>query len=143
VIKNQEQYENTRRWIARFEEALSNLPVNAQHAGLPELATRVQADAYRAQIEELRSQLSEYDRLRSNPNLILEIPLDHFGRSLIQARIAANLDEDALAAKLGWPVARVLELEHREYEQATLAELQAVAQAVGLATKIRFDTSAA
>ncbi|BAC92161.1 hypothetical protein [Gloeobacter violaceus] len=74
MITNRQQYENTLYWISQFEKALEELPEKAAHSGLLRPAVEAQAGAYRCQIEDLRRQMQEYDRLQRAPGFALESP---------------------------------------------------------------------
>jgi hypothetical protein len=63
MIRNEEEYERTLRWIENFETAYRET----------ELATNIEPkikqatlDAYRSQIEDLQREVDEYERNRGN-----------------------------------------------------------------------------
>jgi ribosome-binding protein aMBF1 (putative translation factor) len=94
--------------------------------------------AMESQLEDLRQQLAEYEALRAGRVQVLE--LDSLGRlpeALIRARIAAGLTQKELARRLGLREQQVQRYEATRYAGASLARLQAVADALGVQTQGR------
>src|SRR5262249_16829091 len=99
MIKNERQYQTTKGQAEKFAQALRD--ANARSYAAPLLA-QLKRDALRSQLEELKAELAEYDRLRSGQ--VKEIVIDSFDqfpRALVQARIAAGWTQKDLAERLG------------------------------------------
>lgn len=134
MITNERQYRITRRWLARFEGARAS--VAEQDENLPPRAQQAFRDQYDSQIEELRSQLAEYEALRRAEVSVLELDsLRALPGALIRARAAAGLSQQALASRLGLKKQQVQRWEATGYAGVDLGRLQDVADALGV--KIR------
>ena len=64
MIINEVQYRATLAHLRQFEEAATNLEANAG-AGKRSKLAQVELDAVRAQAEDLRNEVDEYEQLRS------------------------------------------------------------------------------
>lgn len=64
MITNEVQYRNTKAHLRQFEEALQSLDAASPAATRGKLA-QLEIDAVRAQADDLRAELEEYQRLRS------------------------------------------------------------------------------
>ncbi len=131
MIANELQYRTTQRAAREFEEALERLDTDAKDR--PDWIRRTMRDAMESQLADLRSELTEYDALRSGQVRVLE--LDSLGQlpdALIQARIAAGLSQKELAGRLGLREQQIQRYEARRYAGASLDRVQAVADALGM-----------
>jgi ribosome-binding protein aMBF1 (putative translation factor) len=131
VIANELQYRTTQRAAREFEEALERLDTDAKDR--PDWIRRTMRAAMESQLADLRSELTEYDALRSGQVRVLE--LDSLGQlpdALIQARIAAGLSQKELAGRLGLREQQIQRYEARRYAGASLDRVQAVADALGM-----------
>lgn len=136
MIANDLQYRVTRTAAREFEEGLARLDQTEAHRSL-EMRALMRA-AMESQLEELRRQLSEYGALRAGRVQVL--PLDSLAGlpdALIRARIAAGLTHKELAHRLGLRESQVQRYEATRYAGASLARLQAVADALGVQTQGR------
>jgi hypothetical protein len=144
MILTDEQLESTRTWIARFEESLeqARLPADAADAPL----RKVYAASFSRQLDDLRSQVAEYEALRSGAPLVFQLTsLTELPIALIKGRIASGLTQAELAERLGVEVSRVEHDEETAYEAASLVYLIDVAAALSLSigTQITLSTRAA
>jgi ribosome-binding protein aMBF1 (putative translation factor) len=90
-------------------------------------------DQYESQIEELRSQLAEYEALRRGQVAVLELEsLRELPDALIRARAVAGLTQKALAERLGLKEQQIQRYEATRYAGVSLERLQAVADALGV-----------
>ena len=131
MIANDLQYRVTRAAAREFEAGLARLDETEGHRP-PEMRALMRA-AMESQLEELRQQLAEYEALRAGRVRVLELgSLEELPDALIRARIAAGLTQKELAKRLGMRESQVQRYEATRYAGASLARLQAVAEALGV-----------
>ena len=130
MIKNERQYLITKTQIEKFARALAE--AEARQAGDP-LLRKLEADALRSQLEELKQQLSGYESLRSGAcDVIQADSLEELPAALVKARIAARLSQKELGDRLNLKEQQVQRYEATDYRSASLARLQQVAKALGV-----------
>lgn len=135
MIKNERQYRITKAQADKFEQALAR-----QVATTPETDNRIhplvqkaQRDALISQLEDLKTQLREYNLLRSGERKVLELTsFDELPRALIQARIALGLSQKALAERLGIKEQQLQRYEATEYASANIERVKEVINILGL-----------
>lgn len=137
MIKNERQYRITKAQAAKLEVALAAF--SSQSAGDSKTHPRLvkaQADALRSQLESLRGELREYEKIKAGdmppPDLsyIAVVPQD-----LIRARIASGLSQKELAERLGMPEQQIQRYEATEYESVSLARIMEIAKALQPASR--------
>ncbi|MEC4819544.1 MAG: helix-turn-helix transcriptional regulator [Scytonema sp. PMC 1069.18] len=135
MIKNEQQYQNTKEWLWKFEQSLVELDNNEQLKADP-LRWKLHRDSYQSQIEEFKSEIAEYERLincdKTQPIMIKVENLNKLPNALIKARIAAKMKISELAEILGIDEQRVKEYEETDYQCASFIELLEVATALGV-----------
>lgn len=125
------RYRATQNAARDFEESLARLDVDAKDR--PQWIRTAMREAMESQLADLRSDLHEYDALRSGQVRVLELDsLRQLPEARIQARIAAGLSQKDLAARLGLREQQVQRYEARRYAGASLERVQAVADALGM-----------
>jgi ribosome-binding protein aMBF1 (putative translation factor) len=136
MIANDLQYRVTRTAAREFEKGLARLDeTEAQRS--PEMRALMRA-AMESQLEDLRQQLAAYEDLRAGRVQVLPLDsLEGLPDALIRARIAAGLTHKELARRLGVRESQVQRYESTRYAGASLARLQAVADALGVRTQGR------
>lgn len=135
-LEDELDYETTRRAAARFELGLA-------HAHEP--GTDMQADhrhilieAMESQLRDLRQDLAEYEWRNAVGVREVELfSLAELPPLLVQVREGAGLTPGQLAERLGVSEEQVLRQEASGYSDATLAEIQAVAEALGVKVRER------
>jgi ribosome-binding protein aMBF1 (putative translation factor) len=134
MITNERQYRITKNWLERFEQ--DRVGVEAQAANLHPRAQQAFRDQYDSQIEELRTELSDYEALRQGRVTVLKLDsLSELPDALIRARTASGLSQAALAERLGVKKQQIQRYEATRYARVGIERLQAVADALGV--KIR------
>ena len=132
MITNEVQYRNTKVWLDRFGASILELEAAlpaAKYARLHQL----KIDAARAQAEDLRVELAEYEALRSGGVRRFEVTsLLGLADALIKARIARRWTQARLAQELGVAEQQVQRYESTGYLSASLARLADVANALGV-----------
>lgn len=135
MIKNDRQYRITKAAVSRFEEALRHFESGKAptEPGVHPAIQRAQYEATVSQLDELRSQLREYEDLVSGKVGVLELAsLRDLSRALIQARISTGLSQKDLAEKLGLKEQQIQRYEATDYQQASLARLLEIADALNI-----------
>ena len=128
MIKNERQYKITKSQIAKFETALDEL---AARDGANTRLRKLEADALRSQLDELRDEVKQFEQLRSGgPKQIQIDSLDELPRALVKARIAGGLSQKELAERLGLKEQQIQRYEATDYGSASLTRLKEIAKAL-------------
>jgi DNA-binding transcriptional regulator YiaG len=136
VITNERQYRITKAQLKRFEDDLAAHDARKPAAGVDPRLHQAMRDALASEADELRSQLERYEQLRDGAITGRELDsLRELPTALIEARIAANLTQRALADRLGIAEQQVQRWEATAYAGVGLERLQDIADA--LDTRIR------
>ncbi|HEV8634429.1 MAG TPA: helix-turn-helix transcriptional regulator [Chloroflexota bacterium] len=131
MIANEVQRRVTQTAIREFEEALARLAEDARDS--PDWVRKGMREGMESQLADLREELAEYEALRAGQVRELELrSLTELPDALIRARIAAGLSQKELARRLGMKEQQVQRYEATRYAGATLARVQAVADALGV-----------
>jgi ribosome-binding protein aMBF1 (putative translation factor) len=135
MIKNSQQYQNSLNWLQRFEQSIAELDSNEQLKAEPE-RWKLHRDSYQSQVDELKLEISEYERLincdTSKPLKIKVDSLNKLPNALIKARLAAKISQQELADRLGIDEQRVYEYEDTDYQCASFVEILEVSTALGV-----------
>jgi len=133
MITNEVQYRATKAHLERFDEAASNLEARLEEGGSSKLV-KLELDAVRSQADDLRTEIEEYEHLRSGDVSSLEATsLADLATLLIKARIARGWTQRQLADALGIAEQQVQRYESTEYRSASLARICDVATALNIA----------
>ncbi len=131
-IKNQWQYRHAKAQAEKFAEVLAHFDESpAAHSGVHPRLIRAQKETVASELEVLRAEIKAYEKLRRKKTglnrleLVAELP-----ELLIEARIAAGLTQSALADELGVKPQQIQRYEATSYAQASLARIQAIADAI-------------
>ncbi|MCC5615782.1 DNA-binding protein [Nostoc sp. CHAB 5836] len=139
MIKNEQQYQNSLDWLQRFEQSIASLDSNEQLKAEPE-RWKLHRDSYQSQVDELKSEITEYERLincdTSKPLKIKIDSLNKLPNALIKARIAAKVSQQQLADILEIDEQRVKEYEDTDYQCASFVEILEVSTALGVEFEI-------
>jgi ribosome-binding protein aMBF1 (putative translation factor) len=131
MIKNERQYRITKAQANKFAKALHEM-TTAQWAGHPVLR-KAQIEALQSQFEDLRREIAEYETLRSGKRKVVALgSLEELPKTLIQARIAAGLSQEELAAKLGIKPQQIQRYEATEYQSASLERVNEIVRVLGV-----------
>lgn len=130
MITNEVQYRATKAHLLQFNEAAANLEAKLATAKSAKLA-RLELDAVRAQADDLRAEISEYEQLRSGSVSTLEgASLADLATLLVKARIARGWTQRRLGDALGVAEQQVQRYESTGYRSASLARICDVATAL-------------
>ncbi|MEA5516766.1 MULTISPECIES: helix-turn-helix transcriptional regulator [Nostocales] len=140
MIKNEQQYQNSLAWLQRFEQSIAELDNNEQLKAEPK-RWKLHRDSYQSQVDELKSEITEYERLincdTSKPLKIQVDSLNKLPDALIKVRLAAKITQRELADRLGIAEQRVKEYEDTDYQCASFVEILEVSTALG----VEFETA--
>jgi len=132
MIRNAREYRITKAQLAKFERALMDFDVRpAKHPGVHPRLVKAQREALQSQLESLKQELDEYERVRASrrrfvdPAKIADLP-----QALIRARIAAGISQRELALRLGLKEQQIQRYEATKYASASLKRVIEVAQAL-------------
>jgi len=132
VITNEVQYRSTKAHLDRFSEAGANLETTLTQEPASRLI-QLELDAVRAQAEDLRGEIAEYERLRSGSVSTFEAAsLAELPTLLVKARIARGWSHRRLGDALGVAEQQVQRYESSGYRSASLARICDVATALGV-----------
>ncbi len=119
MIRNNRQAAATRKRVRALATAAATTDVN-ERAG------------YRHLIDDLTSELSEYDSIQSGRVKTFEVNgIDNLGDALVKARIARGWTHRQLSRVLGVSEQMIQKDEARSYERAGLARLADIADGLG------------
>ena len=133
MIKNERQYRITQAHAARFRATLNELTTTPRPKNVHPKLWKAQKAGVQSQLRDLETELREYERLKSAGPKTLELDsLDALPKVLIQARIAAGLTQDDLAARLGVKPQQIQRYEATDYQTASFARLLEIARVLNL-----------
>lgn len=132
MIKNERQYRLTKAQADGFDRAMAEATATPNPSIHPRLR-KAELDGMRSQRDDLRSELRDYEKLRSGKRRMLPLAsLETLSTTLIQARIAAGLSQEDLAGKLGLKPQQVQRYEATNYRSASLHRVNQVVRALGI-----------
>ena len=142
MIKNQRQYGVTKTQAIKLEEALTQQSQPSAARKVHPLLRKAQTDALRSQLTDLRSEIKQYETLRTGKRTKLSVTsIDDLSSALIRGRIARGLTQKELAERLGLKEQQIQRYEASNYASASLARVCEVAKSLGL--KLKAEASVA
>jgi len=138
MIRNEKEYEITRRRLDEIERVMAQQRVALEATGLS--AEEVKRgldpmDGFRAQ---LREELAWYDRVRQRDFDTFQ-GLTNIGQLLIAARIANRLSQRDLADRLGVSETQVSRDERNEYHGITVERAQRILDCLNETVTVRLE----
>lgn len=130
MIKNNRQYEYTRRKLKEFEQDLK--AIQERYASDKKKLTLL-SQGYHEHIVQLKAEMAEYEKMKTAelPKVLrAKIPLE-INRLLVWLRIARNLTQAELAVQIGYQQADIARLEREDYQGYTLNQLKKIANCLG------------
>ena len=132
LIKNERQYHITKSQAEKFEKAIHEME-NVQESNMHPVLRKAQSDAMKSQVEDLQREIEEYESLRSGKRRVVTLgSLEEISNALIQARIAAGLTQEDLAAKLGVKPQQIQRYEATDYRSASLEKVNQIVRILGV-----------
>ncbi|MEC4812993.1 MAG: helix-turn-helix transcriptional regulator [Scytonema sp. PMC 1069.18] len=138
MIKNEHEYQVTKSWIGKFQQAIISLSQNEEKKQKDPEGWQLIIDSYFAQIKNLLDEIAEYESLVDhNPEdtLILQTSntrLSEMGEILVKARIAKKISLKELAALTKFTSEQIQEYENKDYQNASFDAVIEVAEALGI-----------
>lgn len=133
MIRNNAEYKHTRERLSELRREFEVL-----HASEGDEITSAAVDALGLQIEDLRSELDEYEDLKEGRLLAFETDgMDSVGELVTRARIARGLSQAELAEELGMSQQQVARYERDGYQKISLWRLAEIAEALELDLTVR------
>ncbi|MBL8241767.1 MAG: helix-turn-helix transcriptional regulator [Bryobacterales bacterium] len=133
MIKNDAQRVRTQVQIDGFRQAQAKFAETAKGKRAKALN-----DSYASMIEDLESQIQEYDQLKSG---LYKLPvierLDQVAPFIVRLRIAKGVSQTALAKRLGVSKQVISRHEEEEYQSVSIARLQEILDALAIKTQVR------
>ncbi len=130
MILNDRQFRITSKTVRDFTEALK---VEIENKETPEWLHEANVNAIRSQIDDLQSQIKEYELLKSGQKKFSTVSdLQNLPLTMIQARIAQNLTQADLAFKIGLSEQQIQRYESSGYKGASLSRLIEITKALGI-----------
>jgi Zn-dependent peptidase ImmA (M78 family)/transcriptional regulator with XRE-family HTH domain len=135
MITNERQYRITRSEANRFERALAKFDDTPRDNVHP-LLVKAEREAMASQLDELREEVAEYERLKSLDLSVISIAsFDELAEGLIRARIAGGISQRKLAERLGLKEQQIQRYESERYASASYQRLRDIASAIGVRIK--------
>jgi ribosome-binding protein aMBF1 (putative translation factor) len=132
MIRNERQYRITKAQAGKFARTIADVTASPNRSLHPVLR-RAELDGLKSQMEDLKRELLEYEALRSgNRRLTALASIEELPRTLIQARIAAGLSQEDLAARLGVKAQQVQRYEATDYRSASLERVNQIVRVLGV-----------
>lgn len=129
MITNERQYLVTQSQAERFRQALTVPDAKGRHPK----ATKAMRDGLRSQLDDLETEIAEYDALRKGDVTVLQAEsIVGIGEALIKARIVRNLTQKVLAERLELAEQQIQRYEATRYRGVAAERLQEVADALNL-----------
>ncbi len=133
MIKNDRQYRITQAWAKKFRTSVKELTTQPRPKNVHAKMWEAQKAGVQSQLRDLEEELREYESLKAGGPTTLELDsLDALPKVLIQARIAAGLTQEDLAARLGLKTQQIQRYEANDYQTASFARLLEIARALNL-----------
>lgn len=133
MIKNERQHRITKAHADKFRATLDELAATSRPKHIHPKLWEAQKAGLRSQLQDLEAELQEYETLKTRGVKTLELDsLEALPKVLIQARIAAGLTQEDLAARLGLKPQQIQRYEASDYQTASFARLREIARLLGL-----------
>jgi ribosome-binding protein aMBF1 (putative translation factor) len=140
MITNAKQYKISKAAARKFEEGLKAFE-QEDHGNTPEILVKAQRDAIKSQLETLKEEIKEYEKLtrRETPPKELEL-IPKIPEQLIAARISRGWTQKELAEQVGLHTQKIQEYEKTRYTSVSLGRVKQIAQVL-LSSKTRVSTA--
>ena len=131
MIVDERQYQSTKERIEQFEQAL-RAPEPTTDDPDSAILRRATRQGLESMLQDLREQAADYELLRDGATVLELHSLPAVPTVLIHARTRVGLTQADLAARAGFTEEQVRCFEATQYARASLAQVQAVLDALGI-----------
>lgn len=139
MIKNERQYRITKAQAEKFARTIAEVEARPNPTLHPKLR-RAQLDGLRSQLDDLKRELHDYEALRSGKRRFIALEsIEELPKTLIQARIAAGLSQEELAARLGLKPQQIQRYEATSYQSASLERINEIMRTLGVRLRHRAE----
>lgn len=139
MIKDSQQYEITKSWVAKFSEASSLVRENEERRLNDPQKWQLMQDSYNAQRQNLLDEIAEYEALlahdSSQPIQFELSDMRYLSDLLIKARIALKITPKELAHLSNHTESEIIQFEDKNYHNATYLTFLRVQAALGFKVK--------
>ena len=126
MIKNDRQYEYTKKKLHEFEQDLKAI---RKKYSPDKNKVALLSQGYAEHIAQLEAEIEEYEKMKKSPlpNVLRIHNLVEISHQLVRLRIARRLTQAQLAARIGCKQADVSRLEREGYQGYTISQLKKIA----------------
>jgi len=126
MIKNDRQYEYTKKKLHEFEQDLKAI---RKKYSPDKNKVALLSQGYVEHIAQLEAEIEEYEKMKKSPlpNVLRIHNLVEISHQLVRLRIARRLTQAQLAARIGCKQADVSRLEREGYQGYTISQLKKIA----------------
>ena len=126
MIKNDRQYEYTKKKLHEFEQDLKAI---RKKYSPDKNKVALLSQGYVEHIAQLEAEIEEYENMKKSPlpNVLRIHNLVEISHQLVRLRIARRLTQAQLAARIGCKQADVSRLEREDYQGYTISQLKKIA----------------
>ncbi len=137
ILKNDRQYEYTKKKLYEFEQALKK--VGKKYANDTDKLTLF-SHGYVEHITQLKHQIAEYKKMKKSPlpKILRARDAAEISRQLVRLRIAKGFTQAQLAARTDCKQADISRLEQEDYQGYTVNLLRKVAATLGADMELEF-----
>lgn len=130
MIKNEKQYNITRKKLRDFKVALRDIK-DRDYATEGDLKKRIQIQSIEVDMKKLKTEIAEFEKLRSGKvQVIVAHSIQELPNILIKARIARSMSQKELAETLGMKEQQIQRYESNNYSSASLAKIEQIVEAL-------------
>ena len=131
MIQSDREYQVAKEEADKFEQSLAQADERTAH--LHPRLRQAMREGLQSKLEELREDIAEYEAIRDGRALHLRLPsFAVVAQALPLVRARGGVTREELAERLGWSVQEIRQLEATEYAGASVAQVQAVLDALGV-----------
>jgi DNA-binding Xre family transcriptional regulator len=131
MIRNEWQLKITKSRVAEFESALNKL--TEATASSKALRVKMQADSLSSDIQKMRAEVAEYEKLKRGKVKVLTAKTFHeLPEVIIKARIARSMTQKQLAESLGMKEQQIQRYESSNYASVSFSKIERIIEALGI-----------
>jgi DNA-binding XRE family transcriptional regulator len=139
MIKNERQYRITKAHAEKFARTIAEAEACPNPSIHPKLR-RAELEGLSSQLDDLKRELYEYETLRSGKRRVIALEsIEELPKTLIQARIAAGISQEELAARLGLKPQQIQRYEATDYQSASLERVNEIMRTLGVRLRHRAE----